>query len=379
MLAFYPNKQSDPVTSRHFIQLSTALFLGIAVPLGAPAAETPENEGREAGGKEGIEEATPPASSARPLIGAIRWDGWGNNCEVGRDCERVLSPSKYRHRAPFFVGSTGPDSIKFKPLSQEIMDAEIGYAIHAGIDYWAFDWYPPGSGMELARNFYLTSAKREGLKWCVVLGTNPFDMNRDAPWLAAEFAKPEYQKVLDGRPLIYLFTPIARKDLAVLRELSINSCGKSPYVAMMGWTAAEAAQACETVGADAVSMYAGGMEKNWSDYSKLKEIIPNVGTGWDPTPFRDTHVAWYPRENIEKDFVGWSATPKQLVASMESAFAWTHANSDKAPANTILVYAWNEHSEGGWLCPTFTPQGPNTERIDALHEWLSARNMLREK
>ncbi|WP_075086882.1 hypothetical protein [Verrucomicrobium spinosum] len=177
--------------------------------------------------------------------------------------------------------------IKFKPLSQEIMDTEIGYAIHAGIDYWAFDWYPPGSGMELARNFYLTSAKRQGLKWCVVLGTNPFDMNRDAPWLAAGFAKPEYQKVLDGRPLVYLFTPIARKDLAVLRDLSMKSCGKSPYVAMMGWTAAEAAQACETVGADAVSMYAGGMEKSWSDYSKLKEIIPNVGTGWIP-PFFGT-------------------------------------------------------------------------------------------
>lgn len=366
------------MTTRYFIQLSTALLLGIAAPLGIPAAETPENREGEAGRKESLEDATPPASSTRPLIGAIRWDGWGNNCAVGRDCERVLSPSKYRHRAPFFVETAGSELIKFKPLSQEIMDAEIGYAIHAGIDYWAFDWYPPGSGMELARNFYLTSTKRESLKWCVVLGTNPFDMDRDAPWLAAKFAKPGYQKVLEGRPLIYLFTPIARKDLAVLRELSIKSCGKSPYVAMMGWTAEEAARACDEVGADAISMYAGGMEKNWSDYSKLKDVIPNVGTGWDPTPFRDTQVAWYPRENIEKDFVGWSATPKQLVTSMESAFLWTRAHPGKVPANTVLVYAWNEHSEGGWLCPTFTPQGPNTERIDALHEWLAGWMSLRK-
>src|SRR5262249_42081362 len=149
-------------------------------------------------------------------------------------------------------------------------------AIHAGIDYWAFDWYPPGNGMELARDLFLASGKREQLKWCVTLGTHPFDMQRDAPWLAAEFAKPGYQKVLDGRPLVYLLTPISRGDLAALRELSLKSCGKSPYVAMMGWTAKETAQACEAIGADAVTMYAAGTETNWNDYAKLKELIPNV-------------------------------------------------------------------------------------------------------
>jgi hypothetical protein len=321
--------------------------------------------------------AEPLTPSNRPLVGAIRWDGWGNNCQIGKDSERVLGPAKYQYRAPFFVATAGPDFIKFKPLSQEIVDTEIGYALHAGIDYWAFDWYPPGSGMELARNFFLISTKREQLKWCVTLGTNPFDMHRDAPWLAAEFAKPGYQKVLDGRPLVYLFTPISRADLETLRNLSLKSCGKSPYVTMMGWTAAQAANDCEATGADAVTMYAGGMEKNWNAYSALKALVPNVGTGWDPTPFRDTRMAWYPPENIAKDFVGWSATPQQLVASLQAAFVWTKAHPAKVPANTILVYAWNEHSEGGWLCPTFSPQGPNTERIDALHEWLSGHGSVR--
>ena len=183
--------------------------------------------------------------------------------------------------------------------------------------------------------------------------------------LAAEFAKPGYQKVLDGRPLIYLFGQIPSTDLAALRELSQKSCGKNPYVAMMGWSAAQAAQDCETMGADAVTMYNGGTEKNWNEYSKLKAAVPNVSTGWDPTPLRDAHVASYP-----SDLVGWSATPQQVVASLESAFVWTKANPKKVPANTVLVYAWNEHSEGGWLCPTFSPQRPNTERIDALHKWL---------
>jgi len=320
--------------------------------------------------------ATSPSAASlpqpdRPLVGAIRWDGWNNNSSIGKDSERVLSPAKHQHRAPFFAVQTGPDSLTFKPLSQEIMDTEIGYALRAGIDYWAFDWYPPGSGLELARNFFLSSTKRAQLKWCVTLGTNPFDMHRDAPWLAAEFAKPEYQKVPDGRPLVYLFTPIPRADLDALRNLALKSCGKSPYVAVMGWTAAQTAQDCDAMGADAVTRYAGGSEANWNDYAKLKALVPNVSSGWDPTPFKDTHVSWYPPENIAQDFVGWSATPPQLIASLETAFAWTKAHPAEVPANTILIYAWNEHSEGGWLCPTFRPQGPNTERIDALHEWFS--------
>jgi hypothetical protein len=286
----------------------------------------------------------------------------------------VLGPDKYHHRAPFFVAEAGLNFLKFKPLSQEIMDQEIAFAKHAGIDYWAFDWYPPGSGLELARNFYLASKSQKDVKWCVVLGTNPFRIDRDAPWLAKEFGKPGYQKVLDGRPLVYLFTPISRADLDALRKLSLESCGKDPYVAMMGWTAEKVAKDCDTVGANAVSMYAGGSKKNWDTFSKRKEIVPNVSTGWDPSPFRDTHVAWYPPENVKENFVGWTATPQQIVASLKESFAWTKANQSKAPANTVLIYAWNEHSEGGWLCPTFTPRVPNTERVDALHQHLFGKS-----
>lgn len=317
----------------------------------------------------GVQTTEPPLPSKRPLVGAIRWDGWGLDGDVGKGSEQVLGLAKYQHRAPFFVAAAGADSIRFKPYSQEIMDTEMDYAVHAGIDYWAFCWYPPGCGLEVARNLFLSSRKPKRPKWCVILGTMTFDMGRDAPWLAAEFAKPEYQKVLDGRPLVYVFTPIPNADLSALRELSLKSCGKSPYVAMMGWTATSAAKACEAVGADAITRYAGGEWGSWEDYTKVKDLIPNVGIGWDPTPFRDTPMPWYPP--VAKGFVGSTATPKQIVAGMDAAFSWIRANPTKVPANTLLIYAWNEHAEGGWLCPTYTPQGPNTVKIDALHEWLS--------
>ena len=35
------------------------------------------------------------------------------------------------------------------------------------------------------------------------------------------------------------------------------------------------------------------------------------------------------------------------------------------------MYAWNEHDEGGWPVPTWTPEGkPDTSRLDAIRRVL---------
>src|SRR5262245_7392891 len=49
------------------------------------------------------------AASTRPLVGAIRFDVWNTGCQgfgagpcVGLDSEKVLGPSKWHYRLPFF-------------------------------------------------------------------------------------------------------------------------------------------------------------------------------------------------------------------------------------------------------------------------------------
>jgi len=62
-----------------------------------------------------------------------------------------------------------------------------------------------------------------------------------------------------------------------------------------------------------------------------------------------------------------TATPDELAAHVRQAVEWTKANRDLDPANAIIVYAWNEHDEGGWLEPTLRTDGkPNEERIKAI-------------
>jgi hypothetical protein len=43
-------------------------------------------------------------------------------------------------------------------------------------------------------------------------------------------------------------------------------------------------------------------------------------------------------------------------------------------ANTIIIYAWNEFDEGGWISPTRNKDGSaDTSRLDAIKAKLKAK------
>ncbi len=46
---------------------------------------------------------------------------------------------------------------------------------------------------------------------------------------------------------------------------------------------------------------------------------------------------------------------------------WNAAHPEAAEANALLIYAWNENDEGGWLVPTL---GEGSARLDAIREVL---------
>lgn len=63
--------------------------------------------------------------------------------------------------------------------------------------------------------------------------------------------------------------------------------------------------------------------------------------------------------------------PEEIAAHLQDAIEWTKANRNINPANTIIIYAWNEHDEGGWIQPTLGVDGqPNDERIKSLSKIL---------
>jgi hypothetical protein len=157
--------------------------------------------------------AAAPTAPSGPLVGAIRWDAWVGDLPTfnsagptafGRQVERALGPAHWHDRLPFYARELSADAVEARGASQAVVDQEIAYAGAAGLDYWAFVWYPPGSGLDTARRLYLASAHRSRIDFCLIFdGLARFRTAiRDRRELLAAFARPEHVRVAAGRPLV---------------------------------------------------------------------------------------------------------------------------------------------------------------------------------
>ena len=331
-------------------------------------------------------------ASERPTVGAIRWDAWSGG-GVTEQVEQTLSPDKHRFRLPWFATVDASGRAHIDASADGIMEQEIAFAKQAGLDYWAFLTYPEADAMSSALARYLRSPRRADLGFCLILHQTlsvpaarwPAERDRTLKLLK----EPGYQKVA-GRPLVYAFdlptgNETVKQRFEELRRAA-KATGLDPYFVYMGWSPQVDHQKHAAEGFAAVSAYAHpGAEPVFSKYVDAFEkhswanalthqipYIPLVTTGWDKRPRQDHPVTWEknPRYASQQTWPA-TATPAEIAAHLARAIAFVKANPSVCPANTVIVYAWNEHDEGGWLCPTWTPSGqPDTSRLDALRRIL---------
>lgn len=325
----------------------------------------------------------------RPIVGAIRWDAWTGGA-VTQQVERTLGPNRYHDRLPWFAEVVGENQVRINGGSQEIMDQEIGYAVDAGLDYWAFLLYPDASPMSRALKTYLTSASRKKINFCVIIhgafGVSEEQWPKERDRAVALLKEPGYQTVLGNRPLVYAFSVKYQNKFPVERfaefRRAAQNAGVNPYCVYMGWNPASDFGAQKANGFDAVSAYACGSDDATFD-SLCKRVeqrywqnaasagipyVPLVTTGWDKQPRKDNPVSWERDHPYHKQQVFPStATPQEIASHLEKGLRFVKDHPKVCVANTIIVYAWNEHDEGGWLVPTWTKKGiANTERLDAI-------------
>ena len=130
-------------------------------------------------------------------------------------------------------------------------------------------------------------------------------------------------------------------------------------------------------GLDAIGAYAVGGGKPYASLAGQAHqfweagkatganVVPIVSSGWDNRPFLENPAPWYSCASTNYTL---PPTPDQLANHLADALDWTGRNrASVTQANTVLIYAWNEHAEGGWLCPTLNPDGSgNSERLAAI-------------
>ncbi len=170
--------------------------------------------------------------ATHPTVGVIRWDAWnlfdGQFDPISFYSHRCLSPEKFHYRLPFFATVLSPTNTSYNGDLQSVMDQEILYAKHAGLDYWAFDTYcaygpdcttnstycveylkiaphycprDPAYGLRQ----YLSSQYNSLMKFTLLLlGSSPCDPAVQQGYLEL-MVHPQFLTVLEGRPLLYLF------------------------------------------------------------------------------------------------------------------------------------------------------------------------------
>jgi hypothetical protein len=342
----------------------------------------------------------------RPLVGAIRWDAWyGDGTEkstVNEAVEATLSVQRWQWRAPFFSEVISTNQIVIRGGAEEIRQ-EIDYAADAGLDYWAFCIYPPEENLSRALDLYLKAPNRSRINFCLNLQGGWFGMGGQSKALARIpryvdlMKRPEYQTVLNGRPLVYLLFPAtltepfaleneaeAAQLIQAFREQTLAAGLKNPYLVFQDFHAEDVEQYRQKYGADAIGAYAantGWLDctydryKNyveqtfWPSFQKTgSEIVPLASTGFDMRPRIQTSVPWDANtKTYDIKMYHEQPTPEEFTEHLKSSFAYLEQHRSQVPANTVLIYAWNEFDEGGWLCPTL---GEGTARLDAVKKVL---------
>ena len=196
----------------------------------------------------------------------------------------------------------------------------------------------------------------------------------------AYFQEPSYQNVLGGRPLVYAFRWKGWAEgpnfLQQLESACLSQGIGEPYYVDLHY------QADLTPGFDAMSGYAhnlGGQdgEHPWSDLTGCAESrwnnwlgfeqVPLATSGWDGRPRIEIPVSWI-GEN-PSFYQDWyiEPTPQQLADHLRDAMDFVQTNPISCAANAVLMYAWNEFDEGGWVCPTLYN---GSARLDAIAAML---------
>jgi len=330
---------------------------------------------------------------SRPVVGAIRWDAWTGG-SVTEQVERTLGPKKYHDRLPWFAEAIAGDRVRIDGSPQAVMDREIDFAADSGLDYWAFLVYPQSSSMSVALDQYLQSQKRGRINFCVILHNTlnaqaeQWPVERDRA--VALLKEPGYQTVLDGRPLVYAFKG-GRLPFGRFLEFrhAAKEAGLDPYCVFMGWSPANDFERVSSKGFDAVSAYAkGGDQASFAELVESVErdcwqnaaeasvpYVPFVTTGWDKRPRQDHPVSWEKGHGYhqQKRFPS-RATPGEIAEHLKGAIRFSEEHPKICDANAVIIYAWNEHDEGGWLSPTLGTNGkPDARRLEAVRRVLGVQ------
>jgi hypothetical protein len=339
------------------------------------------------------------AQQAKPkaMVGAYYFDGWsGGTDEI--HLTKLLT-TEYADRKP--VWGWRDDTV-------EIMQKQIDYCADHDIAFWAFDWYYPEgktktTPLNNALGLYLKAPNRQRLKFCLLVANHegfrigPKDWDTCCENWIELFQKPTHLR-LGGQPLLIILSHDelqkafggvdgVRKALDSLRAkakkvglpgVSIATCtspgghlgdlSRSGYTLLTGYN--YPLGVFNGSGSQPFRKLIEGSEQIFNQFAQQAPLpyVPVITAGWDRRPWEQGQ---YPAEKMS----AWYAdrTPKQVEEFVRLGVRWMDKHPDKTtPQRLLLIYAWNENGEGGYLTPT---EKDGTEYLKAVQRAVADREM----
>lgn len=348
-----------------------------------------------------------PLSSAMagdcPALGAIRWDAWfGSRGAPGSAVEVTLGPAQWHNRLPTCSRVLDSGKVEIDCTGEEQMRREMASARAAGLAFWAFVTYPETNPMNLGLQTYLDLDDAGKISFAVISEFEKWlDDASYRPVLKRYVdlvANPAYFKLRDGRPLFFLafitdrsleFRFKSRQRFrAVIEEFrnAVQSRGLAdPYIVLLDANVERGSGLIRDLGLDGLSAYAVADNRvkagTYAQLTSLVErfwrqartagvrLLPLAMTGWDRRPRVLHPVPWEAGSASPGDPDAYFEQPTkdQLTSHLADAMRAIDQNPPNA-ASAVLVYAWNEFDEGGWLAPT---RGDQRGRLDAVRDAIA--------
>lgn len=297
------------------------------------------------------------------LIGAFYFDGWAGENKKTKVVENPPThltselATTYSGRKP--VWGWRDDDVS-------IMERQIDLAAENGIDFFVFCWYwakdkgsfdqqyceskPTNTSIRL----FMKARNRHKMKFAILIANHKgAEIIGQDNWTQAisylsetYFHDSQYLKV-DGKPYLCVFSP--------------KAC--VPYVsAMKERTDGLYMVSCysEQKGFDMMTWYNIRLpEHGCSEQRTYKELIDYAESKWNGVPYTTNFsplvmAGWdnRPWETEEKKGVYCvDRSPKLFKRHLKNAIQ-TVNNRPSVTNKTILIYAWNELGEGGYIIPT---------------------------
>jgi hypothetical protein len=333
---------------------------------------------------------TPP----QPLVGVIRWDGWFPNGHAVQN----LQDSKYWDRLPFFAQKNG-SKIIIDEKNIDVIRAENNFASEANLHY-SFVYYHPGDwesaaynyGFELYKNLITQEPSSKAPNY--VLNLQGMHVGTPEKWddfcnfVLENTLNDHYQKTQTGRPIINMlyvedfynrFGGVygGKTALDHLRETLIKNNANPFIIAQNAVEKGTDVSAFDGVGAYTALGSPTG-ETPYIDLGKAnlnycnkalehnKIVVPTVNAGWNPKP-RLLDKDWGKYYSSNGPFYTFP-TPDELKRNMDLTRKWLTENQTDVKEKIILIYAWNEFDEGGFICPTIdlATGKINRSRLDSI-------------